>query len=641
MTALNASGLGKRYRRRWALSDCTLQIPEGRVAGLVGPNGAGKTTLLHLAVGLLAPTTGTITVLDGEPASGPAQLAKVGFVAQDTPVYAGLSVADHLRMGAHLNPGWDAAYAQHRVGRLGLDPAQRAGKLSGGQRAQLALTLAIAKRPRLLILDEPVASLDPLARREFLQDLMEAVAEQGLSVILSSHLVADLERVCDYLIVLAASRVQIADDVDALLASHHRLIGPRRDPASLPGDQEVIQASHTDRQSTLIVRTGQPVLDPAWTVEQLSLEDLVLAYMSQAAGRQPEHPACPGGAAMIWMTWRQFRVQALVISALLAILAAVLLATGLSLASRYHASGIAACAAHGDCGRVATAFLHSIANTIYRTLYILTAGLLLIVPAIIGIFWGAPLIAHELESGTYRLAWNQSVTRDRWLTVKLGVLALAAMTAAGLLSLMIGWWAAPIEHASLLAGGGTFAFSRFNPVMFDVRGITPIGYAAFAFTLGVFVGVIVRRTLPAMAITLTIFAVLQIAMSLWIRPHLITPERSTVAFTASAIQGLGINQPGSQLSVTAGPPALPGAWIYSNPVVTAAGSPFLGEAPPTCRSTQGFDACASAIAQMHLQQVVIYQPASRYWTFQWLELGIFLTATILLASGCFWWVRPP
>ncbi len=283
MTALHASGLGKRYRQRWALRDCSLQIPEGKVAGLVGPNGAGKTTLLHLAVGLLAPDAGTVTVLDGQPASGPAQLARVGFVAQDTPVYAGLSVADHLRFGAHLNPGWDAGYAAKRIERLGLDPGQRAGKLSGGQRAQLALTLAIAKRPRLLILDEPVASLDPLARREFLQDLMEAVAEHEVSVILSSHLVSDLERVCDYLVVLAASRVQIAGDVDALIASHHRLIGPRRDPASLPSDQLVIQASHTDRQSTLIVQTRHPVLDPAWTVEQLNLEDLVLAYMSQAA----------------------------------------------------------------------------------------------------------------------------------------------------------------------------------------------------------------------------------------------------------------------------------------------------------------------------------------------------------------------
>jgi ABC-2 type transport system ATP-binding protein len=291
MTALHASGLGKRYRQRWALSDCTLEIPEGRVAGLVGPNGAGKSTLLNLAVGLLTPDAGTVTVLDGQPGSGPAQLAQVGFVAQDTPVYAGLSVADHLRFGAHLNPGWDAAYAEDRIERLGLDPGQRAGKLSGGQRAQLALTVALAKRPRLLILDEPVASLDPLARREFLQDLMEAVAEWEVSVILSSHLVNDLERVCDYLVVLAASRVQIAGDVDALIASHHRLIGPRRDPASLPSDQQVIQASHTDRQSTMIVQSRHPVLDPAWTVEQLNLEDLVLAYMSQASdaarGRRP------------------------------------------------------------------------------------------------------------------------------------------------------------------------------------------------------------------------------------------------------------------------------------------------------------------------------------------------------------------
>jgi ABC-2 type transport system ATP-binding protein len=291
MTALHASGLGKRYRQRWALSDCSLQIPEGRVTGLVGPNGAGKSTLLNLAVGLLTPDAGTVTVLDGQPGSGPAQLAQVGFVAQDTPVYAGLSVADHLRFGAHLNPGWDAGYAAARVGRLGLDPGQRAGKLSGGQRAQLALTLALAKRPRLLILDEPVASLDPLARREFLQDLMEAVAEHEVSIILSSHLVNDLERVCDYLVVLAASRVQIAGDVDALIASHHRLIGPRRDPGSLPSDQQVIQASHTDRQSTLIVQSRHPVLDPAWTVEQLNLEDLVLAYMSQASetarGRRP------------------------------------------------------------------------------------------------------------------------------------------------------------------------------------------------------------------------------------------------------------------------------------------------------------------------------------------------------------------
>ena len=256
MTAvLKTDGLGKQYGRRWALHDCTLAIPTGKVVGLVGPNGAGKTTLLHLAVGLLAPTSGTIEVLGGRPADGPAQLGRVGFVAQDTPTYARLSVAKHLRMGTWLNPHWDGELAERRIEQLGLDPHQRAGSISGGERAQLALTLAIAKRPELLLLDEPVASLDPLARREFLQSLMEVVAEHGVTVVLSSHLVADLERVCEYLVVLVASHVQVAGDVDALLASHHRLSGPRRDSGTLPPNQEVINESHTDKQSMLLVRT--------------------------------------------------------------------------------------------------------------------------------------------------------------------------------------------------------------------------------------------------------------------------------------------------------------------------------------------------------------------------------------------------
>jgi ABC-2 type transport system ATP-binding protein len=284
---IETSGLGKQYRRTWALRDCTLAIPEGHVVGLVGPNGAGKTTLLRLATGMLAPTRGTITVLGQRPAAGPAQLARVGFVAQDTAVYARLTVADHLRLGAWLNPGWDDDLAQRRIGQLDLEPKQRAGSLSGGQRAQLALTLAMAKRPELLILDEPVASLDPLARREFLQGLMEAVAEHEVSVVLSSHLVADLERVCDYLIVLVASQVRVAGEVSDLLASHRRLTGPRRDPGTLPAGQEVITESHTDKQTNLLVRTDGPVLDPAWALTSVSLEDLVLAYMSRAGNASP------------------------------------------------------------------------------------------------------------------------------------------------------------------------------------------------------------------------------------------------------------------------------------------------------------------------------------------------------------------
>jgi ABC-2 type transport system ATP-binding protein len=285
-TAMETNGLGKRYGRSWALSDCTLSIPEGRVVGLVGPNGAGKTTLLHLATGLLEPTAGTISVLGAAASAGPAQLARVGFLAQESPTYARLTVAQHLQMGAWLNPSWDGEFAARRIDELGLDRKQRTGTLSGGQRAQLALTLAVAKRPELLVLDEPVAALDPLARREFLQTLMEVVAGGGVSVVLSSHLIADLERVCDYLVVLVAGRVALAGDVEDLLGEHHRLTGPRRDSVSLPANVAVIEQSHAEKQTTLIARTSDPLLDPSWTVTPVTLDDLVLAYMRQARDRK-------------------------------------------------------------------------------------------------------------------------------------------------------------------------------------------------------------------------------------------------------------------------------------------------------------------------------------------------------------------
>ncbi|AVT35985.1 ABC transporter ATP-binding protein [Plantactinospora sp. BB1] len=292
---LRTDALGKRYGRRPALTDVTLSIPAGRVVGLVGPNGAGKSTLLNLASGMIAPTAGTIEVLGSRPAADTAQLARVGFVAQDTPVYPGLSVGDHLRLGARLNPGWDDRLARQRIGQVGLDPTQKAGRLSGGQRAQLALTLAAAKRPQLLMFDEPVAALDPLARRAFLQSLMEFVAELEVSVVLSSHLLGDLERVCDHLIVLAASRVQLAGEVEELLAAHYRLVAARADLDPPPPGTEVIQATHTARQTTLIVRDTTGTLpDRLPAAEHLDLEEMVLAYLARAA--EPAgtpHPAQP------------------------------------------------------------------------------------------------------------------------------------------------------------------------------------------------------------------------------------------------------------------------------------------------------------------------------------------------------------
>ena len=288
-TAIDTSGLSKRYGKVIALADCTVSVPEGRISALIGPNGAGKTTLLRLLAGLSRPTAGQVTVNGSAPRQDPAFLAGIGFLAQEIPLYRRLSSEDHIRAGAHLNPRWDAESVRERLTSLKIPLGRAVGKLSGGQRAQVALALILAKQPRLLLLDEPVAALDPLARRNFLGLLADAVAAGGLTVVLSSHLVADLERVCDYLIVLVASRVQIAGKVTDLLESHHRLSGPLRE-RSLPATQTVITESHTDKQSNLLIRTAEPILDASWSVTPVSVEDLVLAYMRPAGNNPPANP---------------------------------------------------------------------------------------------------------------------------------------------------------------------------------------------------------------------------------------------------------------------------------------------------------------------------------------------------------------
>ncbi|KAB2342967.1 ABC transporter ATP-binding protein [Actinomadura rudentiformis] len=279
---LRAEGLTKRYGRRVALNGVDLTIPAGRVVGLVGPNGAGKSTLLNLACGLLEPTSGSLRVLGSRPAESAAHLARVGFVAQDTPVYPSFSVADHLRLGARLNPSWDQELAERRIAQVGLNPGQKAGRLSGGQRAQLAMTIAAAKRPELLIFDEPAAALDPLARRGFLENLVEFVAELGASAVLSSHLLSDIERVCDHLIVLCAAQVQVAGKVQDLLAAHHRLVAPRGELDRLPAGVEVVRMENNGQYSRALVRTDVPPPSIPYRVEPVTLEELVLGYMSRA-----------------------------------------------------------------------------------------------------------------------------------------------------------------------------------------------------------------------------------------------------------------------------------------------------------------------------------------------------------------------
>jgi ABC-2 type transport system ATP-binding protein len=290
MNVIETSAVGKRYGRTWALRDCSLAIPAGRVAALVGPNGAGKSTLLHLAVGLAAPSSGRIAVLGNlEPGSQQA-LDRVGFVAQDTPLYPTLSVSDTVHLVANLNRRFDAADARARLDALGIPLRRRVGKLSGGQHSQVALAVALARHPELLILDEPVARLDPLARHDFMAMLMRAVAEDGLSVLLSSHAVAELGRVCDYIVLLAAGQVQLMGDVEAVVAEHRVLTGPASGADAVAAGHSVVRDSRTDRFATVLARVGHPgALPPGWAAAPTSLEEVVLGYL-----RAPQVTALPG-----------------------------------------------------------------------------------------------------------------------------------------------------------------------------------------------------------------------------------------------------------------------------------------------------------------------------------------------------------
>ena len=289
MNIIEASGLGKRYGSTWALRECTLAIPAGHVAALVGPNGAGKTTLLNLAVGLAAPSAGGVTVLGGLPAGSRAALDGIAFVAQDTPLYKNLSAADMLHLTANLNRRFDQHYAQTRLGELGIPLKRKAGKLSGGQQAQLALTLALARRPRLLVLDEPVAMLDPVARHDFMATVLTAAADDGVSVVLSSHVLAELERVADYLIMMSQGRVQVAGEVDGLLASHRVLTGPAAE-ADRYAERPVVHVRRGEAQAHLLVRaTADDPVPPGWEAHPVGLEELTLAYL-----REPGAAALPG-----------------------------------------------------------------------------------------------------------------------------------------------------------------------------------------------------------------------------------------------------------------------------------------------------------------------------------------------------------
>ena len=292
MNVIDANDLGKRYGSTWALRECTLAVPGGHLTALVGPNGAGKTTLLNLAVGLTDPSSGTISVLGGRRAGSLAALDGIAFVAQDAPLYKNLSAADLLHETRNLNRRFDQGYAERRLRELGIPLRQKAGKMSGGQQAQVALTLALARRPELLVLDEPLANLDPLAREDFMATVMTAAAEDGVSVVLSSHVLAELERVADYLVLVSHGNIQVAGEVEDLLAAHRMLIGPASESARSTQQWNVVHASRTASQVQLLVRydASNPV-PSGWEARSVTLEELTLAYL-----REPGAAALPGPA---------------------------------------------------------------------------------------------------------------------------------------------------------------------------------------------------------------------------------------------------------------------------------------------------------------------------------------------------------
>jgi ABC-type transport system involved in multi-copper enzyme maturation permease subunit len=336
---------------------------------------------------------------------------------------------------------------------------------------------------------------------------------------------------------------------------------------------------------------------------------------------------------MIWLTYRQFRTQAIVGAVTLVAAAIALTINGRMIANLWTDSGAGSCPATGDC-QAMTTFNHATNNGITITLFVLGTALLYLVPPLAGVFWGAPLVAREMETGTHRLVWNQSVTRDRWLAAKLGILCTATMAFAGILSLFV-WWSSYRIDENVL--------TRLTPTLFGARGIVPIGYAAFAFVLGVAAGILIRRTVPAMAVTLATYIAAIGAMTLWGRAHLLPAKHLTLPLNLStdngALQEFSINQSGHDMRIVMDP-GIKGAWVLQNQTIDRAGHVFTGPADMTqCGRDNGPKSCFAWVNTLGLRQSVTYQPSGRFWALQWAETGVFLVLAALLVALGFWLLR--
>jgi hypothetical protein len=329
---------------------------------------------------------------------------------------------------------------------------------------------------------------------------------------------------------------------------------------------------------------------------------------------------------MTWLAWRQFRAQTWIAMAALIGLGAILVVSGHAIAQMYHDAGVPGCTT--SCTEALGNFLRQLRRGPGWTVYNLAAVLMYVVPGLVGIFWGAPMVARELESGTHRLAWHQSITRTRWLATKLAVVGGVAAASVGLLSWAVTAWASDIDRA---------AGNRFDSLQFGARGVVPVGYALFAFTVGVTLGMLLRRTVPAMAATLAVYIGAVVAMPLWVRAHLLPTSHGNTPLNITTIDGIGVED-GSRIQVYA-ENTVPGSWLLSDQVVTPAGQPFIGPADGHCGPDAGPRACEQWLDTLGLRHDFVYQPANHFWPLQYVETGIFVATSVLLAAFCLRWLR--
>ena len=580
----------------WGLRDCTLEVPAGAIVGLVGPNGAGKTTLLEMIIGLLEPTEGRSRSSARAPARRAARLARVGYVAQDHPLYRDFSVADMFRLGRAMNPSWDQAMAAARMEALGIPLKRKIKNLSGGQRAQVALTMALAKRAPLLVLDEPVSSLDPIARLEFMRDVMASGGR---------HRPDRPDRLARCLRAGAALRLAGHPRRRARAA---RRAGRRPDhgppaahrAARHPGrraSRALIYRTDSDRHSTVLVRADPagravritPVAGrPGWLRAARAGLPAALARNGNNSQSRPGRRAArshqQGGNTMIWVSWRQHRSQGIACLGLLAALAVYAIVVSSSMRAAFSHDGLAACLAHSqatNCRAAITVFTHEFGSLVNVAFW----AVLLIVPGLIGVLVGAPLIARELEYGTWRLAWSQTVPRARWLAAKLALVTGGLVVFGAAMTAVITWYRAPMDRLT----------GHFLGNIYDFEGLVLTAYILCAFGFAVLAGLLLRRGIPAMIAAFIPWLAIRLVVEFFLRPHFLAPV------------------------------------TFRRPARRRRAAP----ASASCRrplATSGTGCWASPATRRHH----LYQPADRFWPFQLIEAGLFVALTAAALGATIW-----